>query len=156
MLVIPGALLFPLKVLTIWLIAYEHFLWAALVFAFAKLTGLGVTAFVFEATRPKLLQMAWFRWLYGHILIWLACAHELVDPIRLRIRSLIRSCGRSGRAARCVCSGASVAACGRRRLAGLGLASHQVNGVRREQPDRHERQSRCRVRRRGSSAPRCR
>ena len=88
-LVIPGALLFPLKILTIWLIAYQHFLSACLVFAFAKLTGLGITAFVFEATRPKLLQMAWFRWLYGHILIWLAYAHELVDPIKLRIRRLM-------------------------------------------------------------------
>src|SRR5690349_1343358 len=50
-LAVPGVLLFPLKILTIWLIAYQHFLSAVLVFAFAKLTGLGFTAFVFEATR---------------------------------------------------------------------------------------------------------
>lgn len=88
-LAVPAVLLFPLKLLTIWLIAYKHFLSACVVFSFAKLTGLGITAFVFEATRPKLLQMAWFRWLYEHILIWLTWARELVDPIKLRIRRLM-------------------------------------------------------------------
>lgn len=88
-LAVPAVLLFPLKLLTVWLIAYKHFLSACVVFSFAKLTGLGITAFVFEATRPKLLQMAWFRWLYEHILIWLAWARELVEPIKLRIRRLM-------------------------------------------------------------------
>src|SRR4051812_3291177 len=59
--VVPAIMLFPLKLLTLWLLAYKHFLSACLVFTFAKLAGLGITAFVFEATRPKLLQMAWFR-----------------------------------------------------------------------------------------------
>ncbi len=84
----PSSLL-PLKLLTLWLLAYKHFLSACLVFTFAKLAGLGITAFVFEATRPKLLQMAWFRWLYEHILIWLTWARELVEPIKLRISRLI-------------------------------------------------------------------
>jgi hypothetical protein len=88
-LAVPGVLLFPLKIVALWLIAYKHFLSAALLFVFAKLTGLGFTAFVFEATRPKLLQMAWFRWLYQHIITWLAYAHALVDPIKLRIRRLM-------------------------------------------------------------------
>jgi hypothetical protein len=88
-LAVPGVLLFPLKILTLWLLARGHFLSAALVFTFAKLTGLGVTAFVFEATRPKLLQMAWFRWLYEHIVVWLAFARKLVEPIKLRIRRLM-------------------------------------------------------------------
>src|SRR5260221_8136212 len=87
--VVPGILLFPLKLLTLWLLAQQHLLLACLVFTFAKLMGLGVTAFVFEATRPKLLQMAWFRWLYEHVLIWLAWAHGLVDPIKDRIRRVM-------------------------------------------------------------------
>jgi hypothetical protein len=87
--IVPGVLLFPLKLLTLWLLTHKHLMLGALVFTFAKLVGLGVTAFVFEATRPKLLQMAWFRWLYEHILIWLAWAHELVDPIKLRVRRVL-------------------------------------------------------------------
>jgi hypothetical protein len=100
--IVPGILLFPLKLLTLWLFAHKQLLLAGLVFTFAKLAGLGVTAFVFEATKPKLLQLAWFRWLYEHILIWLAWAHELVDPIRDRIRRvahLLRP-QRAGRAMR--------------------------------------------------------
>jgi hypothetical protein len=88
--VVPGILLFPLKLLTLWLLTHKHLLLACLVFTFAKLVGLGITAFVFEATRPKLLQMAWFRWLYEHVLIWLAWAHELVDPIKDRVRRVMR------------------------------------------------------------------
>jgi hypothetical protein len=83
---IPAALLFPLKVLAVWFLAHGKFLAAIGVLVFAKLTGVGVTAFVFEATRPKLLQMAWFRWLYERVLIALAWAHRLVDPIKARVR----------------------------------------------------------------------
>ena len=87
--VVPAVVLFPLKLLTLWLLTQKHLLLAGAIFTFAKLAGLGVTAFVFEATRPKLLQMAWFRWLYEHVLIWLAWAHELVDPIKDRIRRVL-------------------------------------------------------------------
>ena len=100
--VVPGILLFPLKLLTLWLLTQKYLLQAGLVFTFAKLVGLGVTAFVFDATRPKLLQMAWFRWLYDHVLIWLAWAHELVDPIKDRIRRVMHLLRpqRAGRAMR--------------------------------------------------------
>jgi hypothetical protein len=84
--VVPAILLFPLKLLTLWLLAHKQLLAAGLVFTFAKLAGLGITAFVFEATRPKLLQMAWFRWVYEHVLMGLAWAHRLADPIKDRIR----------------------------------------------------------------------
>jgi hypothetical protein len=99
---VPGLLLFPLKLLTIWLLAHKQLLLAGLVFTFAKLAGLGVTAFIFEATRPKLLQMAWFRWLYARVLMALAWAHGLVDPIKRRIRKAVRvfAPARAGRTAR--------------------------------------------------------
>jgi hypothetical protein len=84
--VVPAILLFPLKLLTIWLLAQKQLIAAGLVFTFAKLAGLGITAFVFEATRPKLLQMAWFRWVYEHVLMGLAWAHRLADPVKDRIR----------------------------------------------------------------------
>lgn len=87
--VVPGVLLFPLKLLALWLVAQKHWFAASIVFGFAKLVGLGVTAFVFEATRPRLLQMAWFRWLYQRVLIWLAWAHALVDPVKARLRKML-------------------------------------------------------------------
>jgi hypothetical protein len=54
------------------------------------LLGLGVTAFIFDVTKSKLLQMAWFRWLYATMLVWLAKAHALVDPIKQRIKQQLR------------------------------------------------------------------
>ena len=86
---VPAVCLFPFKLLTFWLIAHKHLMLAGLVFTFAKFAGVGVTAFIFEATRPKLLQMAWFRWLYDRVLRGLAWAHGLVDPIKQRIRRLM-------------------------------------------------------------------
>jgi len=100
--VVPAILLFPLKLLTLWLVAQKQLIAAGLLFTFAKLVGLGVTAFVFESTRPKLLQLHWFRWLYEHILIGLAWAHRLADPIKLRMQRLLHILRpqRAGRAMR--------------------------------------------------------
>ena len=104
-----------------------------MVFTFAKLVGLGVTAFVFEATRPKLLQMAWFRWVYEHVLMGLAWAHRLADPIKDRIRKCMQLFRprRAGRAMRLFWRI-------RRRMRARSTASEQMHRVRREQPNRHE------------------
>jgi hypothetical protein len=82
---VPVVLLFPLKLLGLWMLAHGSWLGAMAVLAFAKVTGMGVAAFIFEVTRPKLLQLAWFRWLYEHMLLWLAKAHAIIDPIKYRI-----------------------------------------------------------------------
>jgi hypothetical protein len=88
--VVPVAALFPLKVLGLWLLAHKYWIAAGGVLVFAKLVGVAVTAFVFEVTRPKLLQLRWFRWLYEHVLMGLDWAHRLVAPVRRRIRRLLR------------------------------------------------------------------
>jgi hypothetical protein len=101
--VIPFILLLPLKFLEVYFIVHRQWVATILVLVLAKLLGLGVTAFIFEVTKPKLLQMAWFRWLYELMLVWLAKAHALVDPIKERIRQQMRRLvwlarpGRSGR-----------------------------------------------------------
>src|SRR5262245_5283216 len=55
--VVPPVVLFPLKLAGLWLFGHGHWVLACAVLVLAKLTGLGVTAFVFEATKPKLLQL---------------------------------------------------------------------------------------------------
>ena len=84
--IVPIVLLLPLKFLGLWLLARGAWLGAFAVLCFAKVVSLGVTAFIFELTRPKLLQLSWFRWLYEHMLTWLGWAHALIDPIKQRIR----------------------------------------------------------------------
>jgi hypothetical protein len=83
---IPFVLLLPLKFLEVFLIVKQQWLGAIVVLVLAKLVGLGITAFIFEVTKDKLLQMAWFRQVY-EFLIWLrAWAHVKVDPIKRRLR----------------------------------------------------------------------
>jgi hypothetical protein len=88
--IVPVAMLFPFKLLGLWLLAHKHWIAASIVLVLAKLVGVAVTAFVFEMTRPKLLKLGWFRWLYEHVLAWLDWAHRLVAPIKQRIRRLLR------------------------------------------------------------------
>ena len=100
--IVPFILLLPLKVLEGWFFVHRNWLGAIATLIVAKLLGLGVTAFIFEVTRPKLLQLAWFRWLYEHVMVWLAWAHGLVDPVKRRLKIWFRllSPQRAGRALR--------------------------------------------------------
>jgi hypothetical protein len=85
---IPPIILFPFKLLGLWMLAHGSWLGAMVVLVLAKLVGTAVAAFIFDATRPKLLQLAWFRWLYELLLGWLAKAHAIIDPIKTRIKAM--------------------------------------------------------------------
>jgi hypothetical protein len=99
---VPVLLLLPLKFLGLWMLAHEHWLGALTVLAFAKLVSVGVTAFLFDLTRPKLLQLVWFRRFYERVMAGLAWAHALIDPIKRRLQIAIGmfAPGRAGRTAR--------------------------------------------------------
>ena len=58
--IIPFIAMLPLKFLEVYFLATRNWLGAAGVILFVKLVGLGITAFIFDVTRDKLLQMAWF------------------------------------------------------------------------------------------------
>jgi hypothetical protein len=87
---VPFIVLFPLKILEFWFLAHRHWTGAVLTLVAAKLQGLGVTAFIFGAARPKLLRMSWFRRFYQWTLWLLARAHALVDPLKSRIKIWLR------------------------------------------------------------------
>jgi len=88
--VVPFIVLLPLKFAEVYFLVHRQWFAAILVLVLAKLLGLGVTAFIFDVTRPKLLEMAWFRRLYELALHLLEKAHALIDPIKLRIRAAVR------------------------------------------------------------------
>jgi hypothetical protein len=88
---IPPVLLFPFKLAGLWMLAHGSWLGAMIVLTLAKIVSTGVTAFIFDLTRPKLLQLAWFRWFYDHVMVWLAKAHAIIDPIKIRIRAWARA-----------------------------------------------------------------
>jgi hypothetical protein len=86
--VIPFIVLLPLKFLEVYFLAKRYWLGAALVLIVAKLLGLGVTAFVFDVTREKLLQMAWFARMFDWFMRLRDWAHEITEPVRERMRQL--------------------------------------------------------------------
>jgi len=91
--IVPVIPLFPLKLVGLWLLAHEYWTSAVFTIVFAKLLGVGVTAFVFDVTRDKLMEMAWFERLYDLVLKLRAKAAELVDPIKRRIKDMIAGNG---------------------------------------------------------------
>jgi len=99
---IPMILSVPFKIAGLWFLASGQFIAAASVMVTAKFITLGITAFIFDVTHEKLLQLAWFRRLYEWVLFVKARARELVDPIKHRIRQRMRllAPGRSRRAFR--------------------------------------------------------
>ena len=85
--VIPFIVLLPLKVFELWFLAHRQWVAAAVVLLLAKLVGLGITAFIFDATRDKLLQMAWFRRLYEFFEWARHWAREKIVPIKRQLHA---------------------------------------------------------------------
>jgi hypothetical protein len=90
---VPVIPLFPLKLVGLWLLANEYWVSAAIVIVLGKFVGLGVTAFIFDVTRSKLMQMTWFKKVYEFIMAMRAKAAALVEPIKQRIREIMRGNG---------------------------------------------------------------
>ncbi len=91
--IVPVIPLFPLKLIGLWLLMHEYWLSAIVTIVLGKFLGVGVTAFIFDVTRSKLLEMRWFERLYEFVLMVRGKAMELVDPIKRRIREILRGNG---------------------------------------------------------------
>jgi hypothetical protein len=91
--IVPVIPLFPLKLIGLWLLTHEYWLSAILTIVFAKFLGVGVAAFIFDVTRPKLLQMEWFETLYEFVISIREKARALVEPVKIRIRDALGSGG---------------------------------------------------------------
>ena len=90
---VPVIPLFPLKLVGLWLLTHEYWLAAFVTIVFGKFLGVGVTAFIFDVTRTKLLQMQWFKKLYELVMALRAKAAALVEPVKQRIVELMRGDG---------------------------------------------------------------
>ena len=90
---VPVIPLFPLKLIGLWLLAHQYWMTSISILVFAKFAGVGITAFIFDVTRDKLLEMPWFERLYDFIMMIRDKAKALVAPIKQRIREIIRGDG---------------------------------------------------------------
>jgi len=86
---LPFVAMLPLKFIEVYFLATHNWLGAAAVILGVKIVGLGVTAFIFDVTRDKLLQMSWFRRLYEWTLRLRQLAHGITEPVRERVRQLL-------------------------------------------------------------------
>ena len=93
--IVPVIPLFPLKLIGLYLLTHEYWLSAIATILFAKLLGVGVAAFVFDVTKEKLLEMAWFEVMYEFIIGLRAKATALVEPVKRRILEALRGDGDS-------------------------------------------------------------
>lgn len=64
---IPSMLLFPVKFASLYLMAHGQPVLGFLVAATAKLIGTALVARIFNLTKPKLLQINWFAFLYERL-----------------------------------------------------------------------------------------
>jgi hypothetical protein len=87
--VVPLALVLPFKIAGVWLLERHHWIIAIAAFICAKLVGLGATAFVFDASRDRLLRLGWFHALYQRVMAWRAWSHALVEPLRLEVEVML-------------------------------------------------------------------
>jgi hypothetical protein len=90
---VPVIPLFPLKLVGLWLLAHEYWVSAIIVIVLGKFVGVGVTAFIFDVTRAKLLEMGWFNRTYQFIMMLRAKATALVEPVKRRIRDMLSGDG---------------------------------------------------------------
>jgi hypothetical protein len=91
--IVPVIPLFPLKMIGIWLLAHEYWMSAVTTLLFAKFIGVGITAFIFDVTRPKLLEMAWFEKFYEFVLRLRARCQAMVEPVKAKVREALRGDG---------------------------------------------------------------
>jgi hypothetical protein len=86
---VPIAVIEPFKLLGLWAIVHHHVIIGVAAFVGAKFAGLGMTAFLFEATREKLLSMGWFKRFYDWVLVLRAKAHAFLAPYKQRIHEAL-------------------------------------------------------------------
>jgi len=86
---LPAAAVLPLKALAVAILVRGHVLTGLAVVFAAKTLALGVTAFLFDLCRGKLLQIRWFANFYSLVLDVRAWAQRLVAPLRQRIHAVM-------------------------------------------------------------------
>jgi len=70
MLILPGLLLLPVKILALWLIGKGKAMFGISVILIAKVVGTALVARIFQLIHPALMQLPWFAPLYARWIRW--------------------------------------------------------------------------------------
>lgn len=77
-LALPTSILFPLKLLSIYLLGHGRIFAAGLLFVGAKIASTALIARLFLLTKPALMQIAWFAAIYNWIMPWKEALFETI------------------------------------------------------------------------------
>ncbi len=75
---LPSALLVPLKLMALYLIANGHAFSAGALFVAAKIVGTAVVARLYQLTEPQLMQIPWVRQVHDVLMPRLHALHEAI------------------------------------------------------------------------------
>lgn len=78
---LPGAVLFPVKLAALWLLANGHIVWGSLIIAAGKLVGTAIGARIYLILRPTLVTLNWFAKAEAWVFDWR-------DRIMVRVRAM--------------------------------------------------------------------
>ena len=78
---LPGAVLFPVKLAALWLLANGHIVWGSLIIAAGKLVGTAIGARIYLILRPTLVTLNWFAKAEAWLFAWR-------DRIMARVRAM--------------------------------------------------------------------
>lgn len=85
---VPFVLVEPLKIVSLWLIAFGHFKAGLGLFVVAYVLTTGVSVLLFNILKPKLMTIALFATAYGWLIKVHSWALEKTAPMRLRLRNM--------------------------------------------------------------------
>jgi hypothetical protein len=77
-LALPTSILFPLKLLSIYLLSHGQIVAAGLLFVGAKIASTALIARLFLLTKPALMQIGWFAAIYNWIMPWKEALFETI------------------------------------------------------------------------------
>ncbi|HSB09215.1 MAG TPA: hypothetical protein VLM38_06860 [Blastocatellia bacterium] len=80
---VPSTLLIPVKLMALYFVAHGHAMAGLLTVAVAKVAGTALLARLFTLTRPKLLSIAWFAWLYQRFIAFKARIYAAIKATRI-------------------------------------------------------------------------
>ncbi|GGF88266.1 hypothetical protein GCM10007301_55180 [Azorhizobium oxalatiphilum] len=85
--IVPLILIEPINILALWFYAHKQFVLGSLCFLVAKLVGVGLMAFLFEACREQLRSIRWFSRLIDWVIAANHWAHSLVEPYKQELKA---------------------------------------------------------------------
>ncbi|HIJ37885.1 MAG TPA: hypothetical protein HPP80_03220 [Rhodospirillaceae bacterium] len=77
--IVPWAIILPVKLAALWLLASGRPGLGAVLFLFGEVLGMALLARLYALCRPALHQLPWFVWIETQLRRWSAWAHDLMN-----------------------------------------------------------------------------